>query len=261
MLLIFFVLKGLCTMGLTSFQLEGLEKGSPNMAEVKVKASGIPGQIPSNTPMDFASNSNKLKQNPEKKVTKIAQGRVTPVKKSAGRRISETFLADDAKNVVSYIFREVLIPAAKTTLSDLVSTGIDRLLYGGEASAVKRRYRNTGATKVSYGGYFKEPPNDNRYFREHTNAPSRASTITTRRVRQSFEDIVLDERIEAEEVLTTLIELVDQYGIATIADFYDLVGLETTFVDFKYGWDNVSRVDIVRVRDGYVINLPRPIQL
>ena len=60
------------------------------------------------------------------------------------------------------------------------------------------------------------------------------------RSRHDFDDIVLDSRGEAEEVLSTLVDLVEDYGVASVADLYDLVGIESTFVDTKYGWTNLS---------------------
>ena len=86
-------------------------------------------------------------------------------------------------------------------------------------------------------------------------------TSIARRVRSSFEDIVLPTRDDAEEVLTNLLELIDNYGVASLADFYDLVGVPTTFVDYKHGWETLTRSSIVPVRDGFVLDLPRPIQL
>ena len=233
-------------MSLTAEQIEQLEKGPVHMPNPTIQ------------PIDFAGNSHKSKETPARKVTTmVVHGKVQKAKKSAGRKISETFLADDAHNVFGYIMKEVLIPAAKSTLSDLVSTGIDRLLYGGDAG-IRKRHR--GTSTVNYGQYRREPPNDKRYFAENTSY-NQSSKTTVRRVRQSFEDIVMETREDAEEVLTNLVELVDVYGIATLADFYGLIGFDTSYVDNKHGWDTMNNVSIVRVRDGYVLNLARPIHL
>jgi hypothetical protein len=49
--------------------------------------------------------------------------------------------------------------------------------------------------------------------------------------------------------------------MVSVADFYDLVGVDGTYTDNKYGWTNIRNAYVNRVRDGYVIKLPRAISL
>ena len=56
-------------------------------------------------------------------------------------------------------------------------------------------------------------------------------------------------------------ELVESYGVVRVADLYDLVGLTGNFTDNKYGWTNVKNAQIVRVRDGYMIKMPRALPI
>lgn len=238
--------------GLTMEQHAALEKGSEvSMAEVeKIKKKIIDMDA-----SDFTKNSDKSKRRREP----IVQAKVSRPKKSPGRSISETFLVDDAHNVFGYILREVIIPGAKSLLSDLVSTGIDRLLYGGDAGAIRRRNRGSAAPVVSYGRFYNDPATERR--RTRTQPEPTPRNAIARRVRQSFEDVVLETRQDADEVLITLLEAIDVYGVVSLAEFYDLVGIPTTWVDGSHGWDNLSNASIVRVVDGWVINLPRPIRL
>jgi hypothetical protein len=55
--------------------------------------------------------------------------------------------------------------------------------------------------------------------------------------------------------------LIDTYGIVSVADFYDLVGITGNYTDNKYGWNNIHSASIVRVREGYMIKLPRALAL
>ena len=73
-----------------------------------------------------------------------------------------------------------------------------------------------------------------------------------------YDDVVIESRAEAEEVLSNLIELIEQYDVAKLSDFYDMVGIDSDFSDEKYGWTNLSRATVSRVRDGYTIILPKP---
>ena len=62
---------------------------------------------------------------------------------------------------------------------------------------------------------------------------------------------------EARDVLARMDELIDTYGMVSVADLYDLVGISGNYTDNKYGWTNIKSARIVRVRDGYRIEMPR----
>ena len=52
-------------------------------------------------------------------------------------------------------------------------------------------------------------------------------------------------------------EIIDTYGIVTIADFYDLAGVTGDYTTNNYGWTNIRNAEVVRVRDGYIIKMPK----
>ena len=64
-------------------------------------------------------------------------------------------------------------------------------------------------------------------------------------------------RAEAEEVLDRMSEIIDTYGAVSVADLYDLVDVSGTYTDNNYGWDNLRNAEAVRVRDGYILKLPK----
>ena len=73
--------------------------------------------------------------------------------------------------------------------------------------------------------------------------------------------IVLETRSEAEEVIQRMDELIDMYGVVSVADMYDLVGVSCNYTDTKYGWTNIRSAEPVRVRDGYIIKLPKALPI
>ena len=74
----------------------------------------------------------------------------------------------------------------------------------------------------------------------------------------SFDDIVLESRGEAEEVLSRMDELLEMYEIVSVADLYDLVGITHDYTDNNYGWTNIRTAEVVRVRNGgYMLKLPK----
>ena len=58
-----------------------------------------------------------------------------------------------------------------------------------------------------------------------------------------------------------MLAILDTYGCVTVADYYELAGLNAHYIIDKLGW--TERTDVVgakieRVRDGYTIKLPEP---
>ena len=74
-----------------------------------------------------------------------------------------------------------------------------------------------------------------------------------------FCDIVLDNRGEAEEILSQLVDLTIDYGAASVSDLYYMVGIASNHTDQKWGWKDLSSAYVARVRDGYMLKLPKTI--
>lgn len=195
--------------------------------------------------MDYKSNSHKTKENQKplpsekKKVEKVVTGKVKTKKKN---KFTDVFISEDAANVKSYIVMDVLVPAVKKAISDIVRDGIDMILYGDTRS---RKSNSSGLSYVSYRSY------SDRDRRDYGRSESRT------RSGYDYSDIILETRGEAEEVLTRMDELLDTYGIVSVADLYDLVGKTSNYTDNKYGWTNIRTAEPIRVRDGYMLKLPK----
>lgn len=202
------------------------------------------------------ANSHVSKQEgPKKKVEKVVTHKVTKRKKSLGKRMSETFLEEDGQNVVQYIVYDILIPAAKDTISDLVKGGIEMLLYGEGGSRDRSTYRDRGRsysqTRTSYNRMY---GNDDRRL-----SPPRDRSRRSR-MSHDFDDVVLDSREEAKKVLDELNLLIDQYDWASVEDFNDLVGLDSEYTDCRWGWTDLRAAYIERARHGgWIIRLPRAV--
>lgn len=199
---------------------------------------------------DYKANSNRFKEEQknklvEKKVEKVVTGPVITKKKSAFRKFTEEFISEDAKNVKSYVFGEVLIPAVKKAISDIVTDGIDMILYGESRRGNKR----STADRVSYRNYYDRGGYSSREPRSDIGS------------RYSYDDIILNSRSEAEDVLVRMDELMEAYGLVRVADLYDLVGITGNYTDNKYGWTNIRNAEVVRVRDGYAIKMPRAVPI
>lgn len=201
--------------------------------------------------MDYKSNSHKSKEETEerRKIEPVVKGKVKSKKKSEMRKFADVFISEDVGNVKSYVIGEVLIPAMKKALSDIVTNGIDMILYG-ETGVSKKR--SGSSSRTSYSSYYERDRDRGR----DTDRRSR----TSRNV-YSYDDIILDNRGEAEDVLSNMEALIEQYQLVSVADLYDLVGIRGNYTDNKYGWTDLRSASITRVRDGYMIKLPRALPI
>lgn len=199
---------------------------------------------------EYKSNSHRSKESKtealtdRKRVEKVVHGRVRTKPKSGVSKITDVFISEDAANVKSYIVMDVLVPAVKKAISDIVRDGIDMILYGES----RGRKSSSVSGYVSYRDYSRSDDRDR--FRDSRSRSSYA-----------HDDIILDSRGEAEEVLTRMDELIDTYGNVSVADLYDLVGKSSEYTDNKYGWTNIRNAEPIRVRDGYMLKLPKALPI
>lgn len=192
----------------------------------------------------YQSNSHKSKEAKKQKERpqKIVNGGVKVRKRSASKKFMDEFIGEDFSSMKAYIFTDVLLPAIKKGLYDVVTNGIEMLLYG-EAKSSKK---NSSSSRVSYGAYYEKE--------DKTRLRGRAG--------YNYDDIILSSRMEAESVLSSMDDLIQTYGIVSVADYYDLVGRTPSFTDNNYGWTNISNVSVTHLRDGgYTLKLPRAVPI
>lgn len=191
-----------------------------------------------------SKEENKALPDEREKLEKVIKG-TAKIKKNEMRKLRDVFISEDVKSVKSYILMDVLVPAIKDAIEDIVTNGI-RMVLRGETSARK----SSSASKISYNRIYDSKINNDRFARD--SSPS---------IRYSYDDIVLESRGEAEDVITRMEEIIEEYGFVRVADLYDLVGITGDYTDNKYGWTSIRSAEPVRVRNGYMLRLPRAIPL
>lgn len=180
----------------------------------------------------------------QKKLEKVVSGTVKTRQKGLGRRFVDTFFNEDRDSVKEYLFTDVFVPAVKNTIIELITQGINLIFYGET-----RKTSSVLGSRTSY----------NRMFKPDSGKPG----IQRGRTMKDLGDIVLDSKGEAERVIDILNDLLNQYGQATVGDLFDLLG-ETIPGDFTsrdWGWTDLRGARSIRVRDGYLLDLPRCISL
>lgn len=194
---------------------------------------------------EYKPNSHKYKQEQrelaEKTVKAVTKGSAKVKKKSEFRKFTGAIISEDATNVGAYILTEVLVPAIKKAVSDVVTNGIDMLLYGET-----RSNKNSSYHKVSYSNYY---------------GSSNERRTTSVKSRFDYDDIVFESRGDAEEARMQMLEIIDRYGFVTVADMYDMAQITAPYTSNKYGWTNLRNAEVVRIRDGYIVKLPKALPI
>lgn len=193
---------------------------------------------------EFKSNSHRSREQAasERKMEKVVTGSVRPKKKTNAEKFAELLLPEDVDNIKTYILRDILIPAGKKAVTEI----IDMFLYGSSG----RSSKGTNASKVSYRSYY-DSQNDRR-----TSQVPRASAG------YSYDDVLFDNRGDAEKVLMSMEECISVYGMVSVREFYDSVGVTGNYTDHNYGWTDLHSAKVVRLHTGeYMIRFPRAIPL
>lgn len=188
-----------------------------------------------------------MKYNPDKsektepRVQKVIAGKAGKRKKSKSHEIAEMFISDDVHNVKSFVIFDVVIPAIKAAIYDGVVNGLHMSLWGGSDRDRKGSRKNYGDRYISSRDRDRDRDRDRRRIR-----------------RINLDELSIDSRGEAEEVLDQMYELLDRYGYVSVADYLDMLGEEHDYTYQKYGWTDLRNAEIKRDRDGsYYIRLPR----
>jgi len=188
----------------------------------------------------------KTDQPPEKKPIEKVVATPALVKKKTGlRRFKDDFIESEVRDVKESIFMDIIMPAIKNTIADGISTFVDMMLFGDSGRTARNLRGRTG--KVSYNSMYDSNPRN------------KVQTRTGRvKVGLSIDDVILSTRVDAEKVVRALSDICEEYGMASVADLYDLVGYDTSYTDNKYGWHDISGYSIQRVREGFLLSLPDP---
>lgn len=208
---------------------------------------------------EFPSNSKnpQTPKPPEKVVEQVVTGEAALRKKSLGRRFREVFIGGDTKSVVSYVIADVLIPQAKDMFAEAVSSGFERLIYGDSRPGA-RRYGNRAQPGPGPTNYTRYAVRGNNPIGRQPHE-DRRPTVSVRT--QDIDDILLATRVEAETVVDRMYDLLRDYDTVSVADLHSLVGLSSSYTDQKWGWTDLQGTDVRRVREGYVLVLPKTIAL
>lgn len=194
--------------------------------------------------VDISQETKKLEPKDVKPVTK---GVVVKKPKTLGRKFADFFFEDMSfKEVAALFITERLLPDLKDGVYGLFDGFLETLFYG---KVTKKSGRQNGGTYTSYSSY----SGSKREKPYHS---------TANRVANNFDDIIFESRQDADAVLEEMCILCEKYQSASIGDFYDSARVSRNgFTDNNFGWTSMQGAYVTRGRGGWVICMPKVIEL
>lgn len=191
-------------------------------------------------------------------------------KKTTGEKAVQVFFGEKAKKVGNYVWTDVVLPAIKDTLFDIISGGASILLFDDSRHSSGRR-RISSSPSSTYTSY-SSTSRANRL-----ESTSRASRTTVSNREDELIDIVEDycfvfyNQHTALDVLCDVDEYVSTYPSISVQDLYSIIKnqcssdrnssqLIPNFTDLKLGWDaeELKGIRPRHVKEGWMIDLPKP---
>lgn len=197
------------------------------------------------------SNENDVQKGREKTQPIVKRDQVVSTKKPLSKKFTETFLTEEADDVKSWLILDVIIPGVKNTILDILS-----LMFFGEVDSRsrKRGSRRSRDDRVNYSSYYSGSSSrrDRGYHRR------RDDDYYDSDDRVDFRNIVLRNRVDAEDVIRAMRDRIRNEGSVSVAVLLDLVDVPGRYTDNNYGWDDERDIGIRRVATGFLIDVSEP---
>lgn len=197
-----------------------------------------------------------------RKLEPVVKGKVIRRKKSVGRKLRDVFFGGES-SVLTYIGREVLLPALQNLLIDSVTQGVDKTIertFGVSPRGGRPPFRGSTVSRphISYdrpSSIVRSPVNTN------SSLSQRRPIQPSSRPSNDVGEVILESHMAAQVILDRMWDIVQEYQVVTVSDFKELIGETSHYVDRKWGWDEDAEFSIRRVREGWLLVIPDPVEV
>ena len=191
-------------------------------------------------------------------------------KKSIWRSVGDRFISEDAEYVGSSILDDILIPALRDLINDILHGAVDMTFGGG--GNYRRGSRRKGSY-ISYNRMYDDRPSSRRRRSRYDEYDDDYDDRPRRRRIPDCTEYIFDERNfgssseakrAAMDLLDDMADRVEEYGEVTVAWFLDQVGEDVvgSWNAEDWGWTNLAGVRVRgSSRNGWYLDLPRPKEL
>lgn len=186
----------------------------------------------------------------EKKAKKITTAALK--EKTFKQKVRDAFISDEVHDIKDYVVFSVIIPAIKQTFRNLFVNSLDMALFGKVQQNAKTEQRG-GSTYIAYDrlyqGHQNEPPRQQK-----GGAPLRVSEL---------DRVVFKDKADAIDVLSFMMENIEEYHVASVADFLQAADLPISPIHHKFGFYDLTQARVMEIADGsgYFIALPKPVSI
>lgn len=190
----------------------------------------------------------------KKPLTKLVEVQPKKVKRNLISRLVTGILGPEGlPSIGAYVNDEIIKPAIKNIIVDAVTSGINMVMYGEKGGP-----NRGGRGSSHYGNQRTTHRPTTNYSNRYANANPEPERRAVRPARYGVEEYIIEDRMDAVHVLTSLTEHADKYDSVSVADYYDLIGVPSQYTDNNYGWtiDSVTQATIIPTRGGYIIKFP-----
>lgn len=196
-------------------------------------------------PFDYPPNSDASRRS-----GRVTTGDVKIRKRSLRRQFMSLFISGDPRNAAQYSVLDILLPGARELVAESAMEFISKLISG--ESRRRGGYRPPSGpqgpvpySRISMGG-------------TPLVSPTVRHITRSARALHNFDEIILQDRTEAEVVLDSLSEAISRYGRASVGELYEFVGVRASHTDNKWGWTSLRGAKVSRTHGGYLLDLPDP---
>jgi len=230
------------------------------MAKVELREEDFPSNSRASRVAPIRESKRKPTEEADISIERKSKFRRIPKGSKAVRRkrtltqsIAESLVGEGSQNVGGYILHEVLLPAAKSTIADMITGAIEMVLYG--ETKPKGRGDKKDRNYVSYGSYY-------RGSREDRDERPARRKFATRGDPFDLGEIYFRQGYEADDVLSQLQDALTEYEEVSVSDFFDIAGIDgAKWAHAGYGWTNLDKAYCTHTRNGWQIVFPDPIKL
>lgn len=197
-----------------------------------------------------------------KKLTPVVNIDATKVRKSTGRQFFSSLVTHDFGVIWDYLIDpdDGIVTNALRALGAEVGCSIISMIFKqGPKSGGGSRHWNSQPT--NYGSIYRT--SSTGIFKHEEQKSYETGRLDSRRSSMDYMDIQFDNRADAERVLESMRDILEQYPSVSIANFYDLVGYDygSNWTCHDFGWTDLSEVIVTWSHGAWIIALPKAISI
>lgn len=187
-------------------------------------------------------------------------------KKTTATRFKESFLADAGLDIKQAVVDEIIKPAIcdiiaqiRDTIFGTIQDSTDLFLFKEVRGRRSRSGRRVDRGYTSYSDIYKSDrqDGDSSLYRKYSGVTDKVVI----RGRYLDENISFDSKVAADDLVADMEDLMEEQGVVSVFDLYDMLGKTADFVYKDWGWDSMNNIHVERRGRRFEVVLPRLVSL